>query len=382
VRRYGISLVSEPLEPTGIGTYAIQLARRLGPLLEADERAVLLAHRRFPLEVEPHPRVVERRLRFPVRRSAFRRLFEQALVPLAALRARLRVLHSLNNVVPALARGPHVVTIQDTRLFEARASRGPVVRAYRGLLYPHAVRRAARIICASRAIADDVARAFGLDAADLERRLRVVPFGVDEGFFAAPSPAALAAARGALGLAADERRPVLLFVGSFEPNKNLVRLVEAFARARKGGLEVLLVLAGGGGADRPRVLEAVERSGAGDAVRAPGYLARAHLAAAYAAARAFVFPSLLEGFGLPVLEAFAAGTPVLASDIPVLREVAGGAALHVAPSDGGALADALVRIASDDALREGLVERGLARARALSWDACARATLEVYREVA
>jgi glycosyltransferase involved in cell wall biosynthesis len=188
-----------------------------------------------------------------------------------------------------------------------------------------------------------------------------------------PATADVAALRTRLGL----EGPFFLYVGTLEPRKNLPLLLRAFERlgARAG---VHLALAGPRGwLDEPIVAAAARL---GERVRLLGPVPPADLAALYAAAEVFVFPSRYEGFGLPPLEAMAAGTPVVAARASCLPEVLGDAALFVEPDDEAGLAEALGQLLDDPALRTELRQRGLARAAGFSWERTAAETLAVYRE--
>jgi glycosyltransferase involved in cell wall biosynthesis len=170
-----------------------------------------------------------------------------------------------------------------------------------------------------------------------------------------------------------------------KPHKNLPRLIQAFApvAARSGSERALLVLAGCN--DREAAAASLRsharHHGVDDALRFLGRLDPQQLAVLYRLARVFAFPSLWEGYGLPVLEAMASGTPVLAGDTPALREVARDAALYAAPESVAELTTGLVRLWSDDRLRLRCTERGRAIASATGWEESARAVLGIYREV-
>jgi glycosyltransferase involved in cell wall biosynthesis len=176
----------------------------------------------------------------------------------------------------------------------------------------------------------------------------------------------------------------LLYVGTVQPRKNLERLIDAFAlvadRPELAGVQ--LVIAGGRGWLSEGVERRAAERGLAGRVRLSGYLPDADLPALLSGALAFVFPSLYEGFGMPVLEAMACGAPVLTSTTSSLPEVADDAALLVDPSDTAAIAAGIARLAADGGLRADLYARGLARAAAFTWDRCARETLAVLRESA
>ena len=174
----------------------------------------------------------------------------------------------------------------------------------------------------------------------------------------------------------------VLFLGAMEPRKNLPRLLEAFAALAPGlRREFPLVVAGAQGWLNDSVHEQAQKLGLGESVRFAGYIEQGDLAALYSLASVFAYPSVWEGFGLPVLEAMACGTPVLTSNVSSLPEVAGAAAVLVPPADVDAMADGLSRLLCDSALRADLVARGLRRVGAFSWERCARETLAVYTAV-
>jgi glycosyltransferase involved in cell wall biosynthesis len=236
-----------------------------------------------------------------------------------------------------------------------------------------ALRRAQRIIAVSEATRAEVLARFRLPP----DRVVVVPEAAPAEFTPPPAPA-LAAVRARYGLA----RPYVLFVGFLEPKKNLGTLLEAIARLRRMGAwdstELVVVGAPGWGPDPARQVDALGLAGA---VRFVGPAPDADLPALYGGALAFAFPSLWEGFGLPVLEAMATGAPVVASNRGALPEVTAGAALLVEPT-AAPLAEALGQLLADAPLRERLRAAGLARAAEFSWARTARETLAVYRAAA
>ena len=236
-----------------------------------------------------------------------------------------------------------------------------------------ALRRAQRVIAVSETTRGEILARYRLPP----DRVVVVPEAAAP-HFGPPSPSALAATRTQYGLS----RPYVLFVGFLEPKKNLGVLLEAVAALRRtgawGDTELIVVGAPGWGPDPVARAHAL---GLGGVVRFVGAVADAELPGLYGGALAFAFPSLWEGFGLPALEAMAAGAPVVASNRGALPEVTGGAALLVDPAP-QPLAEALEQLLTDPPLRERLRLAGLARAAEFSWERTARETLKVYRAAA
>jgi glycosyltransferase involved in cell wall biosynthesis len=221
------------------------------------------------------------------------------------------------------------------------------------------VRTAHRVITISHSARDDIVRSFGL-AGD---KVDVAPLGVR---LPEPQPAR-----------ALTEPPTVLCVAQKRPYKNLGSLIRAVADLRDG--HAVLVLPGTPTAHEGDLRTLAARLGVADRVRFQAWISEDELEKLYASATCFVLPSLIEGFGLPVLEAMARGVPVACSDRPALPEVAGDAALLFDPTDQSAVTDAVRRLLTDAELRESLSARGLQRARLFSWRRTAEATLASYR---
>ena len=241
---------------------------------------------------------------------------------------------------------------------------------YYRTMIARSARHAAAVIADSEATAGDLHR-LGLD----RERISVVPLGIDP-VFRPVSPEVAESARKQYNLPEH----FLLFVGTHEPRKNLVRVVEAFGRIAHE-IPHALVLAGRSGWKCRPLHSAIAASQARDRILVPGFVPREHLPALLTAAAGFVWPSLYEGFGLPPLEAMACGTPVLTSNAASLPEVAGDAALLVNPEDTGEIAAQMLALATDDALRGALRDKGFERARRFTWQRTAELTAGVYRRV-
>ncbi|MEO8601335.1 MAG: glycosyltransferase family 1 protein [bacterium] len=295
------------------------------------------------------------------------------LLPLESVYGGVDLFHATAYAVPRTWHVPVVLTVHDlTLLRHPELGTAALCRSVR--------RSAADAPRARLVIADSQATQRDLvELCDVpESRIRVVPLGVATDFVRQPAEVARAEVRTRFGLS----EPYLLHVGTHEPRKNLPRLIAAYARLRAGNAAPpQLVLAGAPGWGAAAIDDAIARSGVAARIARLGRVAPAALPALYAAAEAFVFPSLYEGFGLPLLEAMACGTPVIASGTAALAEVAGDAALLVDPADVEGLAAAMARLLDDPALRHRLADAGARRAAGYTWEHTARRTLAVYDEV-
>jgi len=379
-RRIGIDLF--PLVP-GVGRgggfhrYAVELMAALARLDDA-HRYILFVNRRnadlFPsggrFTRVVAPLAPEREL-WPLRLA-----WQHLLLPHRARGLRLDVLHSPFDTAPLRLPCASVVTVMDliTDVFYPAHFPGDVSFFKARYLFHakrHAARRAQAVICASRATANDVVRHYGIPRASI----RVVPLGVDHAARGdvAPSPPRAASAR-----------PYVVAVVSLSPHKNVAGLLEAFRLARQRfGLPHELHLVGMPGTGAARVQRALaETAAAGLPVRALGYVDEEQLRAEYQGASLLAFIPLVEGFGLPALEAMALGLPVVASSVSSVPEVCGDAALLVPPDDTSAVADAIGRALTDQALAQRLRDAGRARAQQFTWDTTARATRDAYEAAA
>jgi glycosyltransferase involved in cell wall biosynthesis len=356
--------------PGGIGTYI----RNLVPVMAARDPALQLSlfHARF---ASPEP--PERWLRdhwveeLPGSiRSLYPRWDLLGRPPLPATLRAAEVLHATNHAaVPPAGDGQGLVVTVHDLAFEHHPSAFP--REWRTLYrlgLRAAVRRAHAIVTPSRNTAEDVLSRTNVDP----RKLHVVP---------------LAASLPAGTLDADEvlarlkvPAPYVLFVGTLEPRKNLVRLVRAYRRVAADGFPHALVLAGPLGWHHESLMRELALQGPGD-IAMTGALTPEELDAVFRAADAFVYPSLYEGFGLPVLEAMARGVPTIASSTSSVPEVTGDAAIGVDPRSVRQITDAIESVLGDVEIAERFARRGRARAERFTWDETARLTLQVYEDV-
>jgi glycosyltransferase involved in cell wall biosynthesis len=349
----------------GINTYIHQLLRHLGQSGAPHRCTVFLNERRFTAEG-----LVLHHTHWLTSRPAVRILWEQLALPGILRRSTVDLLHAMAFVAPTRAPCPFVVTIYDLSFLRQKEAFRPFNRWYLSRFTRISAQRARRIIAISESTKRDIVQFLNVSP----ERVDVIYCGVDSNFrrLSADQVDRFRCERGL-----PDR--FVLYVGTLEPRKNLDRLIRAYGRWRAGDPTApQLVVAGAKGWYYGEVFRAVQAMGLVDHVTFPGYLPYDELPLWYNAAALFVYPSLFEGFGLPVLEAMACGTPVICSNTASLPEVAGDAALLLAPGDERGLAEAMRAAWGDAGLRQQMSERGEARACLFSWDRTARQTVQTY----
>lgn len=317
----------------------------------------------------------------PVMTSKALRFFEaQARLPGAILPAAPSLVHFLAHDDAAYRlRAPYLVTVHDMVSQEATELYGPVQQARHrvvGWFGRRNVERASFVIVDSDHTRKDAIRRFGINP----DRVRVVHLAADDHLFAPVSREQLAAVQSKLSLPPR----TLLYVGGIDPRKNLPRLLRALASFRGTDLDdVYLLMAGNirSQAEFPQFETFIRNERLTERVRLLGYVDDATLAALYAGCDAFAFPTLYEGFGLPVLEAMAAGAPVITTKRSSIPELAGEAVMYVDPDDAGDIARGLREVLQRNELRESLRKAGPTRARLFSWERTVQSTVAIYREL-
>jgi glycosyltransferase involved in cell wall biosynthesis len=296
-------------------------------------------------------------------------LGEQAALPPLASKAGVDLVHSLATTAPLWGRFRRVTTIHDLIYARYPEAHGGLRAKGMRALVPAAARRSDRVIADSQSTADDLVSLVGVEAA----RIDVVPLGLGTVRREPGLDEAAVRARFELG-----SRAVLLSLSAKRPHKNLAALIEALATI-PAERRPALVLAGYPTPYEDELRARAARAGVEGDVHFLGWLDSHDVEGLWSVADAFVFPSLYEGFGLPVLEAMARGVPVACSNVSSLPEVAGDAALLFDPHDREQIAGAIARILEDGELRKRLIARGIERVREYTWERTARLTLDVYR---
>jgi glycosyltransferase involved in cell wall biosynthesis len=372
-----IDLTQIPLERTGVGVYALNYVRSLKTanagqrlhFLVLDDDAELLR------EVQAIPQATLIRCKAALfRRFAFRVLLEQLLIPVLGLTRSIDAVHSLHYSFPLLTFGrfKRIVTVCDMSFFLFPELHVPAKRIF----FRFFIRRLPKVeglLFISASTMRDFVHYFP----HCRAATAVVPLGTDLARLHEEADASVLQ---------DLRRRFaldrfILYVGTVEPRKNIPALVQAFERCAAGYPDVKLVIAGKLGWDYESLLQDMQASAFRERIVLTGYMNEAEKHALLKAATLFVYVSLYEGFGLPVLEGMAAGAATVTSNISSMPEVAGDGALQIDPRDVGQIANAMRSLLADPQARQALAARGLAQSRAFTWDGMTAGWLDFYRRV-
>ncbi len=374
----GFDVTAALTQGGGIGRYTRELIRALVveepgfsyKLFSARPPAGLPVADSLPVapHVAHHPAPVDERWLY----RAWYRL--RLPLPVQCITGPIDLFHSPDFVLPPVSGSiPTILTVHDLSFVHYPETFPPALVAYLNRVVPWSVGRAGHILADSQSTKRDLQAVWGVEA----DKITVLLSGVSERFHPVTDAAALQAVRERYGL----DRPFVLAVGTVQPRKNYEMLVRAF-RPVAQQLPHALVIAGGKGWLDEGLTQEIARQGLGDRVRLTGFVDDADLPALYSAADLLAFSSLYEGFGLPLLEAMACGTPVLSSDASSLPEVAGdGAAVLLSPHDATAWTAAILELLGDEAARQRLIAAGRAQSARFTWRAAARRLAELYRRL-
>lgn len=360
--RIGFDVSSLCLTSSGVGTYVSSLFDALQAT--GDDTFVPLAHcgiRAIPILTGPRARLNKT-------------VWMQAVLPILLGRLDMDLCHFTNSVAPAWTPSPSIITIHDMTLWLY-----PQYHTYRRLaamrpIIPLAARRANAVIAVSENTKRDIQDILHISP----NKIHVIYEAASPHFKPVTDQHEIEATRRDLDL--PER--FILYVGNVEPRKNIERLVRAMARIEAHRARpISLVIVGSLAWGHEGILKAIEEIGVQDRVRFLGYVDTRSLVALYSMCEVFIYPSLYEGFGLPVLEAMACGAPVITSPNGSLHEIAGDGAAYIDPYSVDDIAETLCELLANPGLRDALRRQGFARTAQFSWDKAARQTLELYRSI-
>jgi glycosyltransferase involved in cell wall biosynthesis len=355
---------------SGVEYYVVNLVRALSRLPSAPE---IIAYVDRPI---PDPELARLSAVEPLRTVVIDapRGWLRLALPWRLWRDRVDLVHLPSTILPPLLPCPAVVTVHDLAWARHPETYQPDDLRMQTRVVPRSVRRAAHVLAVSETTATDVEQMMGVP----RQRITAIPLAASPSFSAEGPRLSADAFPGADRLSSG----YLLCVCRLQPRKNLMRLLEAYREARQEVSLPPLVLAGGATSHGEELAQKARELGLAGEVVFPGYVPDGLLPLLYRSATVFVYPSLYEGFGLPVLEAMASGVPVITSTTSALAEVAGDAALLADPLSVEQLAGALGRLLTDSDLRKRLSAGGLARSREFTWQRTAEETVAVYRHVA
>lgn len=377
--RIGIDVTSALTQGGGIGRYTRELVQAVVTADSESTYKLFSAKRPLTLPV-PDPLPIAPNVHYcpaPIGERWLYRLWYRARLPLPVqwVTGDLDLFHSPDFVLPPVkGHIPTLLTVHDLSFVHYPDNYPPALVAYLNKTVPWSVQRATHILADSFATKADLVEIWGV-ASD---KITVLYSGVNGRFQPITDADEQKLMREKYGLG---ERPYLLAVGTIQPRKNYQLLIRAFARVA-GEIPHNLAIAGGKGWLYDDMLAEIERQGVDGRVQFIGFVDDADLPTLYSAASALAFPSVYEGFGLPLLEAMACGTPVITSNVSSLPEVAGTAAVQLDPHDEPAWAEAIQHMLTDPALRTRLVAAGFRQARTFSWQKSAQQLLDIYRRLA
>ncbi len=374
--RIGIDYTAAAHQGAGIGRYTRALVKALTRLDRGNEYRLFVAGRGGPHGQMQWPSNVRLRI-VPLSQRNLTRIWHRLRLPLPveAFIGSLDLFYSPDFVLPPVLRARTLLTVHDLSFVRYPQTADPRLYRYLNVAVPRSVGRADHVLADSENTARDLAELWDVPV----DKVSVLYSGVEPRFRPVTDTAELARVRDRYDLPQN----FIFTVGTLQPRKNYERLIRAFSRlsATPEGHSQRLVVAGGKGWLYESIFDSVRELGLDNRVLFPGFVHDEDLPALYTLADLFVFPSLYEGFGLPVLEAMACGTPVICSEASSLPEVAGDAALSVDPLDVEGWSQAMGQALNDEELRRRLVARGLAQARRFTWERAAGELLRLCRSL-
>ena len=363
---------SHSFRRAGVSHYIEQLLQQLARLDRSNRYSIYTTRGLTGEALGLPPHIAVHPSFFPTINPRVRIPWEQFFAPLLMHAIGADLFHGMLNVAPFASPVPTLITVHDLAFIRFPQTFRSYNRTYLDFATRISARKAAHIFAVSEHTKREVAGLIGVP----EERITVT-YDAPREHFRPPETATLEAFRRIKNLPEQ----FILYVGTLEPRKNIITLLEAYDHILKEGRTIPLVIGGGKGWMYEPVFRRLEELGLQDRVRFAGYLDEEDLPLWYAAASVFVFPSIYEGFGMPPLEAMACGTPVVTSNSSSLPEVVGEAGVMVSPHDAEGFAKAIMRLLDDADLAADLRERGIAQAQRFTWKQAAERTLAVYKQV-
>ena len=372
--RIGINtLVAVPSEIGGAQTYLSKLIDNLAKIDKLNQYFLFVAPWNKDLFQVGQKNFEQIICNIPRKFLAIRALYEQMILPILAWRSKIDVFHSPASVSPFILPCPCVLTIHDVAPFVFPELTPAIFRYYWNITFKMSARLAHLIITVSHSAKKDLVKLLGIS----EEKIEVIYHGSELETPELKDKSYLEPVQNK----GKSDVPYILWVGRMYGHKNLTRLLYAYNKLIKAyqGIKHRLVLCGMKSWGYPSFAKTMEDLNLEDKVIFKGYVPDGELKSMYSNASLFVFPSLVEGFGFPILEAMSHGVPVVTSNCGAMVEIAGDAALLVDPYSVDEIAEAMHRVLTDESLRATLIKKGLERASQFSWEKTARETLAVYK---
>lgn len=367
-----------PLHRVGVGNYAYNTVQQLALIDQENQYYIVVQDDDDSLE-----EIVSGRMQLiKVKHSLFRKfplriLLEQLYLPYLIAKHRIDIVHSLHFSFPLLRlRAKNVITFHDMTFFLPLGVDLKLKVYYFRLFIYLSFWLRAKLICVSETTREDLLKFRKLP----ESRLAVAPLGKSERFHTGYAPEEIAAVKAKYGITT----PYFLFIGTIEPRKNLIRLINAFHTFHQHQPTHTLVITGKGGwgfaEHYKEVLDLVAGHGIADRVIFTGYISEAEKPLLISGCDVFTFPSIYEGFGIPIVEAMACGVPVITSNVSSMPEVGGDAAMYVDPLSEAQILQSLFDLAGNTVLKKEMIAKGLVQAARYTWRITAEKTLQCYRD--
>lgn len=351
----------------GVGRSVRDLTAALLAQNSPHEYTLWYAGQKRDIDLIPQPHIAHT----PIDPLWLIRLWYRAGIPLPVewLSGRCDIFFATDFALPPTCTSNTVLLIHDLSYIRVPAAAYPALKAYLDSVVPRSVKRAAHLVVNSQATKADIVELYGVNP----DKITPLTFGISPIFKPSTQPRSAVTA-----LFPALERPFILAVGTVQPRKNYIRLIEALKIIRQNGLDVNLVIVGGKGWLSDPIYQAAQHPDMASSVHLLGHVGDEELSLLYSHAACFAMPSLYEGFGLPILEAMACGTPVITSNSSSLPEAAGDAGLLCDPYNVESIAAALTRILTDTSLRETCIQRGFVHATKHTWAMGAQQLLGVF----
>jgi glycosyltransferase involved in cell wall biosynthesis len=376
VSKIGIDYTPAYEQGAGIGRLVRDLIAALGQIdTTNDYRLFVSGASAGRLPAAPAPNFTWKPTRITPRWLA--RIWQrtQLSLPVEVFVGNVDLFHATNfTLPPTLPKTKTIVTVHDLSFVRVPDAASPRLKKYLDVVVPRSVHAANHVIADSQATKDDLIAFYDLNP----NKITVLLSGIDSRYQINKSHESVLTIRKKYGV---PNTAYLFSVGTIQPRKNYSRVIHALQILRNKGYELDFVIAGGKGWLEDEMYQTIAETGLREHIHLIGFADDEDLPTLYSGAACVTFPSLYEGFGFPVLEGMACGTPVVTSNVSSLPEVAGDAALLVDPHDVDAIADAIRRILDDSALRKTLIERGIAQAAKFTWEDSARQLCQIYKNV-